>query len=82
VAHRVHGFRHGVSGVERLASREGVRELRVRLEERVERRGRELQELFGKWGLGVGARGLSRGTPLSRRTALSKRLLSGHWRRL
>jgi len=60
LAHPLHGFRHGVSGVERLASGEGRKGLRARLEERVERRGAELQELFGECGLEVGAWGLLR----------------------
>ncbi|MEM4638517.1 MAG: hypothetical protein QXT93_01380, partial [Thermofilum sp.] len=38
LAHPLHGFRHRVSGVERLASGEGRRELRARLGERVEKR--------------------------------------------
>ncbi|MEM3647368.1 MAG: hypothetical protein QW334_04405, partial [Thermofilum sp.] len=36
--------------------RESRKELRARLEERVERRGAELQQLFGEYGLGVDAR--------------------------
>ncbi|MEM0267714.1 MAG: hypothetical protein QXV98_03735 [Thermofilaceae archaeon] len=46
--------------MERLASSEGRRELRARLEEWVEKRGAELQELFGEYGLGVDARRLLR----------------------
>ncbi|MEM4412486.1 MAG: hypothetical protein QXO66_06540 [Thermofilum sp.] len=46
--------------MERLASSEGRRELRARLEEWVERRGAELQQLFGEYGLGVDARRLLR----------------------
>ncbi|MEM2274073.1 MAG: hypothetical protein QXD46_01750 [Thermofilum sp.] len=46
--------------MERLASGEGRKELGRRLEERVERRGAELQELFGEYGLGVDARRLLR----------------------
>ncbi|MEM0093282.1 MAG: hypothetical protein QW753_02805 [Thermofilum sp.] len=46
--------------MERLASGEGRRELRARLEEWVERRSRELQELFSEYGLGVDARRLLR----------------------
>ncbi|MEM0377138.1 MAG: hypothetical protein QXI90_05145 [Thermofilum sp.] len=38
--------------MERLASGEGRRELRARLEEWVEKRGAELQELFGEYGFG------------------------------
>ncbi|MEM1632029.1 MAG: hypothetical protein QXX83_07885 [Thermofilum sp.] len=46
--------------MEGLASSEGRRELRARLEEWVERRGAELQQLFGEYGLGVDARRLLR----------------------
>ncbi|MEM4015394.1 MAG: hypothetical protein QW650_06195 [Thermofilum sp.] len=38
--------------MEGLASSEGRRELRARLEEWVEKRGAELQELFGEYGFG------------------------------
>ncbi|MEM1516254.1 MAG: hypothetical protein QXT50_01845 [Thermofilum sp.] len=38
--------------MERLASGGGRKGLRARLEERVERRGAELQQLFGEYGLG------------------------------
>ncbi|MEM1630742.1 MAG: hypothetical protein QXX83_01290 [Thermofilum sp.] len=38
--------------MERLASSEGRRELRARLGERVEKRSRELQQLFGEYGFG------------------------------
>ncbi|MEM4445393.1 MAG: hypothetical protein QXJ21_08615 [Thermofilum sp.] len=42
LAHPLHSLRHRVSGVERLASGEGRKGLRWRLEERVEKRGAEL----------------------------------------
>ncbi|MEM4445088.1 MAG: hypothetical protein QXJ21_07065 [Thermofilum sp.] len=60
LAHPLHGLHHRVSGVERLASREGRKELGRRLEERVEKQSRELQELFSEFGLGVDARRLLR----------------------
>ncbi|MEM4790025.1 MAG: hypothetical protein QXQ60_00865 [Thermofilum sp.] len=44
--------------MEGLGCRGGMRELRARLEEWVERRGAELQQLFGEFGLKVDARGL------------------------
>ncbi|MEM4455061.1 MAG: hypothetical protein QXT28_10140 [Thermofilaceae archaeon] len=46
--------------MEGLASSEGRRELRARLEEWVERRGAELQQLFSEYGLSVDARRLLR----------------------
>ncbi|MEM1516218.1 MAG: hypothetical protein QXW88_01720 [Thermofilum sp.] len=46
--------------MERLASGEGRKGLRARLEERVEKQSRELQELFSEYGLGVDARRLLR----------------------
>lgn len=41
--------------MEELACREGLRELWVRLEERVEKRGAKLQQLFSEYGLRVDA---------------------------
>ncbi|MEM4670679.1 MAG: hypothetical protein QW650_09210 [Thermofilum sp.] len=46
--------------MERLASGESRKGLRARLGEWVEKRGAELQELFGEYGLGVDARRLLR----------------------
>ena len=46
--------------MERLASSEGRKGLRARLEEWVEKQSRELQELFSEFGLGVDARRLLR----------------------
>ncbi|MEM4563578.1 MAG: hypothetical protein QXI55_06615 [Thermofilum sp.] len=43
--------------MEGLGCRGGMRELRARLGEWVERRGAELQQLFGECGLKVDARG-------------------------